>query len=42
MKDPREWEGCFMALVAPFRENGDLDREAICENFELLIPRRGS
>lgn len=37
MKDPKEWEGCFTALVTPFKENGDLDREAFCENIELLI-----
>lgn len=37
MKDPREWEGCFTAIVTPFKENGELDREAFCENIELLI-----
>lgn len=37
MKNPNEWEGCFTAVVTPFKENGDLDREAFCENIELLI-----
>lgn len=37
MKNPNEWEGCFTAVVTPFKENGDLDKEAFCENIELLI-----
>jgi len=37
MKDPREWEGCFTAVVTPFKENGELDKEAFCKNIELLI-----
>lgn len=37
MKDPREWKGCFTAVVTPFKENGELDKEAFCENIELLI-----
>jgi 4-hydroxy-tetrahydrodipicolinate synthase len=36
-KDPKEWKGCFIALVTPFKENGELDRDAFCENIELLI-----
>jgi len=36
-KDPKEWKGCFIALVTPFKENGELDRGAFCENIELLI-----
>ena len=31
-KDPKEWKGCFIALVTPFKENGELDRDAFCEN----------
>jgi len=37
MKNPNEWEGCFTAVVTPFKENGDLDKEAFCANIELLI-----
>lgn len=37
MKNPNEWEGCFTAVVTPFKENGDLDKEAFCKNIELLI-----
>jgi 4-hydroxy-tetrahydrodipicolinate synthase len=37
MKKPEDWEGCFTAVVTPFKENGDLDKEAFCENIELLI-----
>jgi 4-hydroxy-tetrahydrodipicolinate synthase len=37
MRDPKNWEGCFTAVVTPFKENGDLDREAFCRNIELLI-----
>jgi len=35
--DSREWKGCFCAVVTPFKENGELDREAFCKNIELLI-----
>jgi 4-hydroxy-tetrahydrodipicolinate synthase len=40
-RDPKEWEGCFTAVVTPFKENGDLDRDAFCENIELLITEGG-
>jgi len=33
----KEWKGCLVAIVTPFKENGDLDRDAFCENIELLI-----
>jgi len=36
-KNPKEWKGCFVAIVTPFKENGDIDRMAFCENIELLI-----
>jgi len=36
-KEPREWKGCFAAIVTPFKKNGELDREAFCKNIELLI-----
>lgn len=32
-----DWKGCFTAVVTPFKENGDLDKEAFCQNIELLI-----
>jgi 4-hydroxy-tetrahydrodipicolinate synthase len=35
--DPKEWKGCFTAIVTPFKENGDLDRDLFCQNIELLI-----
>ncbi len=37
MRNPKEWEGCFTAVITPFKENGNLDREAFCENIELLV-----
>ncbi len=40
-RDPREWKGCITAVVTPFNENGELDREAFCENIELLINEGG-
>jgi len=36
-RDAREWKGCFTAVITPFKENGELDKEAFCENIELLI-----
>jgi 4-hydroxy-tetrahydrodipicolinate synthase len=36
-KKSNRWEGCFAAIVTPFKENGDLDEEAFCKNIELLI-----
>lgn len=36
-KDPRQWKGCFAAVVTPFKENGELDEDAFCKNIELLI-----
>jgi 4-hydroxy-tetrahydrodipicolinate synthase len=40
-RDPGEWKGCITAVVTPFKENGELDREAFCENIELLINEGG-
>lgn len=36
-RDPKEWRGVLIAVVTPFKENGDLDRDAFCQNLELLI-----
>lgn len=36
-RNAKEWRGCFIAVVTPFKEDGDLDRDAFCENIELLI-----
>jgi len=36
-KESIKWEGCFAAVVTPFTENGELDKEAFCKNIELLI-----
>lgn len=36
-KDAKEWKGCFAAIVTPFKENGDLDEDAFCNNIELLL-----
>jgi len=36
-KDPKEWQGCFTAVVTPFNKEGEIDAEAFCENIELLI-----
>ncbi|MBS3819696.1 4-hydroxy-tetrahydrodipicolinate synthase [bacterium] len=36
-KDPKNWKGCFAAVVTPFKENEDLDEESFCKNIELLI-----
>lgn len=36
-RDSNEWRGVFIAVVTPFKENGDLDRDAFCQNLELLI-----
>jgi 4-hydroxy-tetrahydrodipicolinate synthase len=33
----KEWKGVFIAVVTPFKENGDLDRDAFCKNLEILI-----
>jgi len=32
-----DWKGCFTAVITPFKENGELDKEAFCRNIELLI-----
>ena len=37
MKKPEDGEGCFTAVVTPFKENGDIDKDAFCQNIELLI-----
>src|SRR4030042_1220337 len=31
------WKGCFTAIITPFKENGDLDRDAFSRNIDLLI-----
>lgn len=36
-KGPKEWKGCFAAIVTPFKENEELDEDAFCNNIELLI-----
>ncbi|MBE3143194.1 MAG: 4-hydroxy-tetrahydrodipicolinate synthase [Planctomycetes bacterium] len=36
-KETNTWEGCFTAVVTPFKENGDMDREAFCRNVDVLI-----
>ncbi len=33
----KKWEGCFSAIVTPFLENGEIDKDKFCENIELLI-----
>jgi 4-hydroxy-tetrahydrodipicolinate synthase len=33
----KEWKGVFIAVVTPFKGNGDLDREAFCKNLDILI-----
>src|SRR4030042_5014157 len=30
------WKGCFTAVITPFKENGDLDRDAFSGNIDLL------
>jgi 4-hydroxy-tetrahydrodipicolinate synthase len=37
MINPQDWEGCFTAVVTPFKKNGDLDTEAFSRNLDLLI-----
>ncbi len=37
MVNPQDWGGCFTAVVTPFKENGDLDKESFSRNLELLI-----
>jgi len=41
MRNPKEWKGCFTAIVTPFKEDGQLDRDAFCKNIELLIEEGG-
>ena len=31
------WKGSFTAVITPFKENGDLDRDAFSRNIDLLI-----
>ena len=37
VRDLEEWKGVFIAVVTPFKENGDLDQEAFCKNLDNLI-----
>ena len=37
IRDLTKWRGCFTAVVTPFKENGEIDKEAFCKNIELLI-----
>jgi len=36
-EDMKGWKGCFCAIVTPFKQNGEIDRELFCGNIELLI-----
>jgi len=30
------WHGCFVAVITPFTEKGDIDEKAFCENLQFL------
>ena len=34
-----DWYGPLVALVTPFKKNGEIDKESFCQNIERMIKK---